>query len=136
MVTKALLIGVSTIVLSAAGLAADPDVTKLPAPAAQKDITYAKDVKPILEKSCFNCHGPEKPKSKYRLDIREDAIKGGSSKEAAVIPGKSEKSPMVLMTAGLIEEMEMPPLDKRDKYPALKPEQIGLLRAWIDQGAK
>jgi hypothetical protein len=32
--------------------------------------------------------------------------------------------------------MEMPPTDKRDKYPKMTAEQIGILRAWIDQGAK
>ena len=90
----------------------------------------------MFEKSCLKCHGAEKPKSKYRVDSREAALKGGTSEEAAVVPGKSEKSPMVLFSAGLVEEMEMPPLDKRDTYPPLTKEQIGLLRAWIDQGAK
>lgn len=136
MVTKNLLIGLSTVLASAAAMAADPDISKLPAPAAKKDLTFEKDIKPLIEKSCLNCHGPERPKSKYRLDSREDAIKGGSSKEAAVVPGKSEKSPIVLFSSDLVEEMEMPPIDKRDKYPALTKEQIALLRAWIDQGAK
>ena len=43
---------------------------------------------------------------------------------------------MVAFVSELVEDMEMPPTDKRDKYPALTKEQIGLLRAWIDQGAK
>jgi len=38
--------------------------------------------------------------------------------------------------ADLVPEMEMPPLEKREKYPALTKQQIGLLRAWIDQGAQ
>ena len=56
--------------------------------------------------------------------------------QAAIIPGKSDKSPLVWNIADLIEESEMPPLDKREKYPALTKDQIGLVRAWIDQGAK
>ena len=116
--------------------AAPPDISKLPPPAAKPGLTYDKDIKPMIEKSCLKCHGAEKPKSKYRVDSREAALKGGTSEEAAVVPGKSEKSPMVLFSAGLVEEMEMPPLDKRDTYPALTKEQIGILRAWIDQGAK
>lgn len=116
--------------------AAEPDISKLPPPADKKGLTYEKDIKPLLENSCVKCHGPEKPKSKYRVDSREAIVKGGDSEEAAVVPGKSEKSPIVLYTAGLVEDMEMPPLDKREKYPALTKEQIGLLRAWIDQGAK
>ncbi|MBI4659712.1 MAG: hypothetical protein HY735_12800 [Verrucomicrobia bacterium] len=127
-------VGVASLAL---GLdAAAPDLSKLP-PAAKKDgLTYEKDIKPLFEKSCLKCHGPEKPKSKYRVDSRESTIKGGSSEEAAVVAGQSEKSPIVLFVSDLVEEMEMPPLDKRETYPALTKEQIGLIRAWIDQGAK
>ena len=117
-------------------LAAEPDISKLPAPAAKKDLTYAKDIKPILEKSCLNCHGAEKPKSKYRVDSREAIIKGGDSGDPAIIPGKSDKSPLVHYAADLVVDMEMPPTDKREKYPAWTKDQIALVRAWIDQGAK
>jgi len=125
-----------SVVLIAVAFAAEPDISKLPPPAAKKDLTYAKDIKPILEKACLNCHGPEKPKSKYRVDSREAIIKGGDSEEAAIIPGKSEKSPLILYAADLVVDMEMPPTDKREKYPAWTKEQIALVRAWIDQGAK
>jgi len=117
-------------------LAADPDISKLPPAAAKQGVTYEKDIKAIFEKSCLKCHGAERPKSKYRLDSLEATIKGGSSDEAAVIPGKSEKSPIVLFVSDAVEEMEMPPIDKREKYPPLTKEQIGLIRAWVDQGAK
>ncbi len=112
------------------------DVSKLPPPSDKQGLTYDKDIKPILESSCLKCHGAEKPKAKYRVDSREALIKGGESEEAAVIPGKSDNSPMVWFVADLVEDMEMPPLDKREKYPALKKEQVGVIRAWIDQGAK
>jgi len=112
------------------------DISKLPAPASKAGVTFDNDIKPIIEKSCVKCHGAEKPKSKYRVDSREAFIKGGESDEKAVIAGKSVESPVVLYTADLVEEMEMPPTDKRDKYPALTKDQIALLRAWIDQGAK
>jgi hypothetical protein len=124
----------SLIILNAADKKAD--ISKLPPAASKKDLTYDKDIKPMLENSCLKCHGPEKPKSKYRVDTREALIKGGESEEAAVVPGKSEKSPFILYIADLVEDMEMPPTDKRDKYPPMTKEQIGILRAWIDQGAK
>jgi hypothetical protein len=114
---------------------AAPDLSKLP-PAAKQQVDFAKDIKPLFEKSCLKCHSGEKPKSKYRLESREAAIKGGESGEAAIIPGKSEKSPMIHYVSDSVEDMEMPPTEKRDKYPALTKDQIGLLRAWIDQGAK
>jgi hypothetical protein len=114
----------------------EPDISKLPPAAKKADLTYDKDIKPLLEKACIKCHGAEKPKSKYRVDSREAMIKGGESEEAAIIPGKSEKSPLIHYVADLVEDMEMPPTEKRDKYPKLTTEQIGILRAWIDQGAK
>jgi len=116
--------------------AAEPDLTKLPAAAAKAGVTYDKDIKPLVEASCLKCHSGDRPKSKYSMESVENIIKGGSSKEAAVVAGKSDKSPLVWYIAELIEELEMPPLDKRDTYPALTKDQIGLVRAWIDQGAK
>jgi hypothetical protein len=48
----------------------------------------------------------------------------------------SAKSPLMHYITNLVEELEMPPVDKREKYPQFKKEQISLVRAWIDQGAK
>ncbi len=112
------------------------DLSKVPPASDKKGLLFEKDIKPILEKSCIKCHSGDKPKSKYLVDTRASVIKGGQSGEAAVIPGHSDQSPLVLYTSDAVEDMEMPPLDKRDRYPALTKEQIGLLRAWIDQGAK
>ena len=50
-----------------------------------------------------------------------------------IVPGKSEKSPLVLAVARLVEDEAMPPDGKGDP---LSKDQVGLLRAWIDQGAK
>ena len=115
---------------------AEWDASKLPPAASKTGLTFEKDIKPILEKSCVKCHSGEKPKSKYRMDSRASVIKGGESGDAAILPGNSAKSPLVAYVSELVEDMEMPPTDKRDKYPALTKEQIGLIRAWIDQGAK
>src|SRR5437867_1277202 len=115
---------------------ADWDPAKLPPASNKKDLTYEKDIKPILEKSCVKCHSGDKPKSKYRIDGLANVIKGGESGDAAIIAGNSAKSPMAAYVSDLVEDMEMPPTEKRDKYPQLTKEQIGLIRAWIDQGAK
>ena len=131
-VTKAILISILGLSLTGGVLTAElGDASKLP-PAAKKKIDYAKDIKPILEDKCIDCHGPDKQKSKYRVDLREDAIKGGSSDEAAIVPGNSAKSIFVHYVARLVEDMEMPP---KEKY-ALTKEEISLIRAWIDQGVK
>jgi len=105
------------------------DVSQLPPPATVT-IDFARDIRPILENSCLNCHGPEKPKGKFRLDNYEAAMKGGVN-GVDIIPGESAKSPLILFVAGLVPDQEMPPVGKGDP---LTDEQIGLLRAWIDQG--
>ncbi len=112
------------------------DTSKLP-PASDKKVDFIKDLKPLFEKACFNCHGVKpRAKGKYFMNDREKTIAGGSSDEKAIIVGKSDKSPFVHYIADLVEEMEMPPVDKREKYAKLTKAQIGLVRAWIDQGAK
>ena len=115
---------------------AEWDASKLPPAASKTGLTFEKDIKAILEKSCVKCHSGEKPKSKYRMDTLSNVIKGGESGDAAIVPGNSARSPMAAYVSDLVEDMEMPPTEKRDKYPQLTKEQIGLIRAWIDQGAK
>ena len=108
------------------------DVSKLPPPAESKDVTYAKDIKPIFEKSCFKCHGPEKQKGKLRVDSLQAALKGGEDK--VIEPGNSAKSILVHNVSRIGDEDDwMPPTDKGDP---LTKSQVGLIRAWIDQGAK
>src|SRR5690349_6092845 len=57
---------------AASSLAADVDLSKLPPP-SNTPVDFARDVHPILEHSCLRCHGPERPKSRFRLDNRESA---------------------------------------------------------------
>lgn len=114
--------------------AAEPIIQQLPKPAETR-VDFARDIKPLLENSCLKCHGPIKPKSGNRVDSRDAIIKGGESDQAAIVPGRSEQSPLVQYIAGLVPDMEMPPLDSRDEHPPLTREQIALVRAWIDQGA-
>jgi hypothetical protein len=112
------------------------DASKLPPAAAKTGLTFDKDIKPLIENSCLKCHSGDKPKSKYRVDSKANFVKGGESGDKAVVAGDSAKSPVVHYVSDLVEDMEMPPKEKRDKYPAMTKDQIGLLRAWIDQGAK
>ncbi len=113
-------------------LAADVDLKKIPPASIQTGVTYSKDIQPIFKKSCFKCHGEEKQKGKLRLDSLSAALKGGEDGEV-IIPGKSEKSPLIQAVSGAVEDGLMPPDGKGDP---LTKDQIGLIRAWIDQGAK
>ncbi|HXT39894.1 MAG TPA: c-type cytochrome domain-containing protein [Candidatus Angelobacter sp.] len=89
-------------------------------------------MKSIFESSCFRCHGPEHPKSRFRLDNRESALEGGENNHDDIVPGNSAQSKLIQYVARLVEDKEMPPAGKGDP---LTTNQIGLLRAWIDQGA-
>jgi hypothetical protein len=152
------------------------DLGKLPAAADKQAVTYAKDIRPLFEASCFGCHGEEKAKGELRLDSLAAVLKGGEDGKM-VNPGDSEKSLLVASVAQIHNEIAMPP--KRGQGGPGKPggrgnrpseagggappsggsggpggpnrvggggfgpppkpltsEQVGLIRAWIDQGAK
>ena len=112
------------------------DVSKLPPAASKQGVTYASDIKPIFDHSCIKCHGPQKQKAKLRLDTHEGVLKGGEDGKV-VEPGSSGTSMLIANVAHLGDEDDwMPPPDNKDKIQPLTKEQIGLLRAWIDQGAK
>ena len=164
------------------------DLSKLPPASPTKGVTYAKDIKPLLEASCFRCHGENRPKAGLQLTSLEGVLKG-SEDGKVVVPGDSKKSLLLIAAAQIDDETAMPP--KRGPGgrgpgghgpggpggfggpnggtgggpgqpppgtpgqhgpdgprqgggpggfgPPPKPltaQQVGLLRAWIDQGAK
>lgn len=102
---------------------------KLPPPST-KEVHFEKDIKPILEASCIKCHGRGKDKGGFAIDTREIFLKGGDSGPAVVV-GKSGESYLVDLISGLDAENVMP-----EKGSKLTAEQVGLVRAWIDQGLK
>jgi mono/diheme cytochrome c family protein len=110
--------------------AAEVDFSKLPPAATQPGVTYEKDVRPIFEKSCWDCHGSGMQRGKMRLDSLEATLKG-SGEGAILEKGNSAKSKIVTMVARLEGARAMPP-----RGTPLTQEQVGLIRAWIDQGAK
>ncbi|MEP6670132.1 MAG: DUF1553 domain-containing protein [Chthoniobacter sp.] len=105
------------------------DLSRLP-PAATRPVDFAKDIQPIMEARCLKCHGPEKQKGGWRVDLKEAAMTGGDDHAPNIIPGKSAESPLIHFVGGLDPDMKMPA-----KGDPLSAEQVGLLRAWIDQGA-
>jgi hypothetical protein len=115
-----------------------PAIAKKPKdapPVAVEKVDFATQIKPLLERSCVACHGPDKQRSKFRLDSREALLKGGNTGSAVVVQGKSADSVLLDYVSGRVEGMEMPPIPKRSKFAALTKEEAELLRAWIDRGA-
>jgi hypothetical protein len=112
------------------------DPSKLPPASDKKGVTYATDIKPIFDQSCVKCHGEQKPKARLRLDSLEGILKG-SENGKVITPGKSADSSLMANVAHLGEPDDFmpPPKNKAGIGPLTKPE-LGLIRAWIDQGAK
>src|SRR5882672_1695341 len=115
--------GVTARILAAA-------VAFIPSAGAAATPDFTRDVQPVLESRCWSCHGAKLQMHGLRLDRRADALKGGGSGVPAIVPGKSAQSLLIKYVSGLDKDVIMPPAGDR-----LKPEEVELLRAWIDGGA-
>lgn len=158
------------------------DLSKLPPAASKSDLSFDKDIQPLLQNSCVRCHGSERPKGNLRLDSREAVLKGGEDGKV-IVPGDSKKSWLVIAAAQIDDRTAMPPKRRPGGAggfghgpggpggqggpggppPAaggpppggsggpggpgghggfgpppspLTAEQVSLIRAWVDQGAK
>lgn len=100
-------------------------------PDVQQAAVYDDIVQPILQNKCYNCHGPNKQKGKYRMDITEDLIKGGKE-GGAIVLGNAEESE-------IIRRLLLPKDDKHHMAPSgraqLTENEIALLHWWIEKGA-
>jgi hypothetical protein len=153
------------------------DATKLPAAAKQENLTFEKDIQPLLKESCVGCHGEKKQKGDLRLDSLEATLKGGEHGKV-VVPNEAAKSSLLFAAAQVNDKIAMPPKkggrggpggpggggpggpggpggDKQPPAPGpdgqggpqgggrggprakpLTADQVALVRAWIEQGAK
>src|SRR5881409_3692264 len=110
----------------ASGVATPPAALR----AADSKVDFQRDIQPIFQNRCYECHGEKKQKSGMRLDRKSSVFQGGDSGKPAVVPGKSSNSVLIHRITSTDDDEVMPPKGER-----LKPEQIVLIRAWIDQGA-
>ena len=102
--------------------------SELPPP-ADEQVDFDQHVKPILASKCHACHGTKQQQSGLRLDKRQNALRGGDY-GPVIIAGKSTESKLILRLVSGDGGMQMPPTGP------LPAEDIGILRAWIDQGAE
>jgi hypothetical protein len=98
-------------------------------PASKPKVDYARDVKPVLEKYCYDCHGPKQQLNGLRLDRKDAVMKQGALSGQIVIPFDGEGSRIVRMIGG-IDGMPMPIGD-----PKPTREEVNIIKTWIDQGA-
>lgn len=98
------------------------------------EVNFATEVYPFLKANCLACHNESKAKAGLSLESPQDMLEGGDS-GPAIVPGKGSES-FLFSTAAHLEDPVMPPANNKSKAENLKPEQLALLRLWIDQGAK
>ncbi len=95
---------------------------------AQTPVDYDKDVRPILAANCFGCHGPRQQQSGLRLDLRQNALRGGDY-GVVIVPGKAADSKLIKRLIGSEVGLQMPPTGPLPQH------EIDTLRTWIDAGA-
>lgn len=125
--------------------AAAPAIAKVDAPAREaaaastgdtaRPVEFTRDIQPLLERSCVACHSGERAKGGFQVTDRASLLKGGNRREPAVVPGKPDAGQLIHLVQDEVEDLEMPPVAKRGKFPAMTKDETARLRAWIDQGA-
>lgn len=117
-------LGMQASLLAAAAVFAQR--SEMPPPAPVK-IDFEQHVQPLLEAKCYGCHGAGKQLAGLRLDRRQLALRGGDYGKV-IVPGDSANSKLIHRLVGSEAGMRMPPSG------SLEPNEIAILRAWIDQG--
>jgi hypothetical protein len=110
-------------------------VTLLASPLAAAELSFNRDIRPILSDNCFACHGQDarQRKAGLRLDVREDALKPAKSGKRALVPGTAAKSELWARVNHADADEVMPP---PETHKTLTAAQKLKLRQWIEQGAK
>jgi mono/diheme cytochrome c family protein len=107
--------------------------------AAEEKVEFNRDIRPIVAENCFHCHGPDPGTRKVGLRLDTEAgffaariDKKGHEEPPTVIKGQPDKSTLFQRMLSKDEDEVMPPPETHKK---LLPDQIALVRRWIEQGA-
>lgn len=103
--------------------------------AAAEAPDFSREVRPILSRNCFKCHGPDDAarKSRLRLDVREAALEPAKSGARAIVPGKISDSELVKRIFSKDEDEVMPPPSTKTQITRAERE---ILKRWIAAGAE
>lgn len=93
-------------------------------------VDFKRDIQPILENRCWDCHSADAQEGDLRLDQRLGMLRGGGSGIAAIVPGKPDQSYLLDVISHRDPDLKMPP--ESDRIPE---KEINLLTQWIQQGA-
>jgi len=116
------LVGIASVYAQGSGQKAPPKKAKADA------VNYYQDIEPILNANCVSCHQATMAAGGLRVDAPENLLQGGASGKA-VVPGKADLS-LLYTRLTLTTDKRMPPAG------TLTEEQLALIRAWINLGAK
>ncbi|GAB4139005.1 MAG: DUF1553 domain-containing protein [Planctomycetaceae bacterium] len=97
-------------------------------------IDFNRDVRPILSRHCFHCHGRDEGtrEAGLRLDDRKEATSQLASDAIAIVPGNPAKSELIRRITTKDVDLQMPPAETKKKLSA---KEIDVLKKWIAQGA-
>ena len=109
--------------------------TTPPEDGPRREVSFTRDIQPVLERSCVACHTGEDPQGSLTMTDRSALLRGGETGTAAIVPGLSEDSLLFHAASGGNEDLQMPPTGERDKYPGLTTQELQKLKQWIDDGA-
>ena len=93
------------------------------------EVDFSHDIVPILKRHCVKCHGGNEKKGGLSLNTRESLLAGGDSAKG-IVPGKASESEIIHRIETQDDDLRMPPEGAR-----LLPDEVALLRKWIDSGA-
>jgi WD40 repeat protein len=110
-----------------------PRPIEVKVPHRKEPVSYAKEVAAILDNRCVGCHSSALAENRLNLEDIAGMLKGGK-RGPAIVPGKADESRLFQMAAHRVEPA-MPPQDKPVNRP-MTPEELGLLKLWIDAGAR
>ncbi len=102
------------------------------------EISYNRDIRPILSDKCFLCHGPDANtrKAGLRLDLRESAFAElqVNMGHFAIVPGSPDESELIRRIESTDPAVLMPLPESN--LPQLTPDEIAVFKQWIKEGAK
>ena len=96
---------------------------------AAVDVSFGKQIRPILAEHCLNCHGPDEQRREGGLRLDQEA----SSKKSAIVPSQPDQSELIKRITSTDPDQRMPPAETGK---SLTETEIQLLRRWVSEGAK
>ncbi|HEY0981670.1 c-type cytochrome domain-containing protein [Schlesneria sp.] len=98
-----------------------------------RPVDFEKDVQPILDEKCVACHNVAIPESKLVLEDVPSILKGG--KRGPAVVAKDVAKSLIYQVAARAAEPAMPPLPNKVSASSLTPQELGILKKWIEEGA-